>query len=258
MPALEIKKENNVVYCYLNRPDKFNSFNKEMALALQKALKEAEKDETCRCIVISGNGKAFSAGQDLNEAIDKNGPKIVDIVTQHYNPIITLIRTVKKPVIAAVNGIAAGAGANIALSCDIVLASENAAFIQAFSKIGLIPDSGGTYFLPRLIGFHRASALMMTGDKITANEALQMGMVYKVFSADTFEMEYRKLAEQIAQMPTLALAYTKQLLNQTFDSTLDKQLEQEAVYQNILSTSYDYQEGVNAFLEKRKSVFKGK
>ncbi len=258
MTALEIKKENNVVYCYLNRPDKFNSFNKEMALALQEALKEAEKDENCRCFVISGNGKAFSAGQDLNEAIDKNGPKIVDIVTQHYNPIITLIRTLKKPVIAAVNGIAAGAGANIALSCDIVLASENASFIQAFSKIGLIPDSGGTYFLPRLIGFHKASALMMTGDKITANEALQMGIVYKVFSADTFEMEFRKLAEQIAQMPTLALVYTKQLLNQTFDSTLDKQLEQEAVYQNILSTSYDYQEGVKAFLEKRKSVFKGK
>ncbi|MCX7728950.1 MAG: enoyl-CoA hydratase-related protein, partial [Bacteroidia bacterium] len=165
MNTIEVKKDKQVTYLYLNRPDKFNSFNREMAIALQSALKEAEQDEQCRCVVITGNGKAFSAGQDLNEAIDKNGPGILNIVKQHYNPIIKLIRNLKKPVIAAVNGVAAGAGANIALCCDIVLASENASFIQAFSKIGLIPDSGGTFFLPRLIGLQRASALMMTGDK---------------------------------------------------------------------------------------------
>lgn len=258
MSVIEIKKENQVTYIYLNRPEKFNSFNREMALALQNALRENEKDEECRCIVLSGNGKAFCAGQDLAEAIDKNGPGILNIVTQHYNPIIKLIRGIKKPVIAAVNGVAAGAGANIALCCDIVVASENASFIQAFSKIGLIPDSGGTYFLPRLIGIQRASALMMTGDKVSAQDALQMGMIYKVFSSDTFETEYKKLAEQIAQMPTQALIATKLLLNQSFENTLDKQLEQEANYQNELSISYDYREGVNAFLEKRQPKFKGK
>lgn len=258
MSTIEIKKENLVTYIYLNRPDKFNSFNREMALALQSALKDAEADENCRCIVISGNGKAFCAGQDLAEAIDKNGPGILNIVTQHYNPIIQLIRETKKPIIAAVNGVAAGAGANIALCCDIVLASENASFIQAFSKIGLIPDSGGTYFLPRLIGFQRASALMMTGDKINANEALNIGLVYKVFQHGTFFDEVKKFAENISQMPTQALIATKQLLNQTFKSTLQEQLDAEAQYQNELSISYDYREGVNAFLEKRTPVFKGK
>lgn len=258
MNTIEVKSENNVTYIYLNRPDKYNSFNREMALALQEALKNASNDDNCRSIVISGNGKAFCAGQDLAEAIDQKGPGILNIVTQHYNPIIKLIREVKKPVIAAVNGVAAGAGANIALCCDIILASETASFIQAFSKIGLIPDSGGTYFLPRLIGLQRASALMMTGDKISASEALNMGMVYKVFPDDTFIVEVAKFAENIAQMPTLALISTKQLLNQSFYNTLDQQLEAEAQYQNELSISYDYREGVNAFLEKRKPVFKGK
>jgi 2-(1,2-epoxy-1,2-dihydrophenyl)acetyl-CoA isomerase len=258
MSTIEVKNENKVTYIYLNRPDKYNSFNREMALALQETLKNVSNDDDCRCIVISGNGKAFSAGQDLNEAIDKNGPGILNIVTQHYNPIIKLIREVKKPVIAAVNGVAAGAGANIALCCDIVLAATSASFIQAFSKIGLIPDSGGTYFLPRLIGLQRASALMMTGDKISATEALAMGMVYKVFPDDVFIAEVVRFAENIAQMPTQALVSTKYLLNQSFYNTLDQQLESEAQYQNELSISYDYREGVNAFLEKRKPVFKGK
>ncbi|MEW6772904.1 MAG: enoyl-CoA hydratase-related protein [Bacteroidota bacterium] len=258
MSTLEVKNENQVSYIYLNRPDKFNSFNREMALSLQSALKQAEQDENCRCIVITGNGKAFSAGQDLAEAIDKNGPGILNIVTQHYNPIIQLIREIKKPIIAAVNGVAAGAGANIALCCDIVLASENAVFIQAFSKIGLIPDSGGTYFLPRLIGLQRASALMMTGDKISAQEALAIGLIYKVFNADVFWDEVKKFAENIAQMPTQALIATKLLLNQSFNNSLNEQLDLEAQYQNELSITYDYREGVNAFLEKRKPVFKGK
>lgn len=258
MSLLEIQKETKVWYLNFNRPDKLNSFNREMAFALQAALKDAEQEDECRCVVISGNGKAFSAGQDLAEAIDINGPGILNIVTQHYNPIIKLIRELKKPVIAAVNGVAAGAGANIALCCDIVLASENASFIQAFSKIGLIPDSGGTYFLPRLIGFQRASALMMTADKLSATDALALGLVYKVFPAETFYQKVKEFAESIAQMPTQALASTKLLLNHTFTNTLEEQLELEAQYQNELSITYDYREGVNAFLEKRQPVFKGK
>lgn len=258
MTSIQITKENNVTYIYLNRPEKFNSFNREMAISLQNALKECEQDSECRCVVITGNGKAFSAGQDLAEAININGPGILNIVTQHYNPIIKLIRETKKPIIAAVNGVAAGAGANIALCCDIVLASEEASFIQAFSKIGLIPDSGGTYFLPRLIGLQRASALMMTGDKLSANEALQLGMIYKIFPNENFMNEVKQFAEKIAQMPTQALISTKMLLNQSLQNNLNKQLELEAQYQNELSISYDYREGVNAFLEKRKPVFKGK
>lgn len=258
MAVLEIKKEKEVVYIYLNRPEKFNSFNREMALELQSALKNSEQDESCRCIVISGNGKAFSAGQDLEEAIDPNGPGISTIVTSHYNPIIELIREIKKPIIAAVNGVAAGAGANTALCCDIVVASESASFIQAFSKIGLIPDSGGTFFLPRIVGFQRASALMMTGDKVSAQDAFQMGMVYKVFPAENFIEEVKKFAENIAQMPIKALVATKELLNQSYTNSLHSQLSQEAVFQVELAQSYDYKEGVNAFLEKRKPVFKGK
>jgi 2-(1,2-epoxy-1,2-dihydrophenyl)acetyl-CoA isomerase len=258
MSTLEIINKNNVTYLNLNRPEKFNSFNREMAIALQNALRQSENDDNCRCVVISGNGKAFCAGQDLSEAIDPNGPGILNIVTQHYNPIIKLIREIKKPVISAVNGVAAGAGANIAFCCDIVLASDSASFIQAFSKIGLIPDSGGTYFLPRLLGLQRASALMMTGDKISAKEAQDMGLVYKVFSVDNFKTDVEKFAENIAQMPTQALVSTKILLNKSFNNTLENQLELEAQYQNELSISYDYREGVNAFLEKRQAKFIGK
>ncbi len=255
--TLIINKEGYVTYIYLNRPDKFNSFNKEMAIALQDELKKAEQEKSCRCIILSGQGKAFCAGQDLSEAIDKNGPGIKTIVEQHYNPLIQLIRNIKKPVIAAVNGVAAGAGANIALSCDIVVASENASFIQAFSKIALVPDSGGTFFLPKLIGLQRASALMMTGDKVPAQDALQMGMIYKIFSADIFNEAVLKLAEDISKMPTLALVATKELLNQSFANTLTQQLQKEGEYQTELAGKYDYNEGVNAFLEKRVAIFKG-
>lgn len=171
--------EQNVAYLTLNRPDKFNSFNREMALALQSELNACMRDDTVRALCLTGEGKAFCAGQDLSEAVDPDGPTLRSIVHGHYNPIITRIRLLEKPVIAAVNGVAAGAGANIALACDIVVAKESAAFIQAFSKIGLIPDSGGTFFLPRLVGFQRASALMMLGEKVLAPEAERIGMIRK-------------------------------------------------------------------------------
>ncbi len=241
----------------LNRPDKFNSFNRDMALQLQQVLDEAGMDKQVRAILITGEGKAFCAGQDLSEAIDPSGPGITRIVEEHYNEIILRLRRIEKPVIAAVNGVAAGAGANIALACDIVLASSGASFIQAFSKIGLIPDSGGTFFLPRLIGFQRASALMITGDKVSAMEALQMGMVYKVLDSATFQGEALAFASVIAAMPTRGIGLTKRLLNESAFNTYDKQLVREGVLQTEAAGTFDYNEGVKAFLEKRVPLFKG-
>ena len=252
----ELKEK--VMVISLNRADKFNSFNREMALQLQDALDEAEANENVRAIVLTGIGKAFCAGQDLAEAIDPNGPGIAKIVDEHYNPIILRIRKIEKPIIAAVNGVAAGAGANIALACDIVTATNSASFIQAFSKIGLIPDSGGTFFLPRLVGFQRATALMMTGDKVMATEAQQMGMIYKVFADETFMTDALAFANTLANMPTKAMGLTKRLLNESLFNTHDKQLAREGIIQVDAASTADYAEGVNAFLEKRKPEFKGK
>ncbi|HIA30284.1 MAG TPA: 2-(1,2-epoxy-1,2-dihydrophenyl)acetyl-CoA isomerase, partial [Candidatus Marinimicrobia bacterium] len=196
----------------LNRPEKYNSFVREMALALQNILNDCANDDSIRCILITGSGKAFCAGQDLKEATDPEGPEIEQIVREHYNPIIRKIREIEKPVIAAVNGIAAGAGANVALACDIVVAGKSANFIQAFSKIGLIPDSGGTYFLPRLIGLPKATALMMTGESISAEKAEKMGMIYAVYEDTEFESKSLQLAKSISEMPTKGLGYTKRLL----------------------------------------------
>lgn len=241
----------------LNRSDKFNSFVREMALATQEALEEADQDPAVRCVVITGSGKAFCAGQDLGEAIDPNGPELTKIVSEHYNPIIKLIRKISKPVVAAVNGVAAGAGANIALACDVVIATESASFIQAFSKIGLIPDSGGTFTLPRLIGFQKASALMMLGDKISAHEAERLNMIYKYVPDADFAEEVNKLTTKLANMPTKGLSLTKCALNRTYVNNLDEQLALEDELQSQAGKTYDYEEGVNAFLEKRKPKFKG-
>ncbi len=256
--SIELKISNKVAFISLNRPDVFNSFNREMALSLQKILTDCSTDNSVRANVITGNGKAFSAGQDLKEVTDPElNPGFRKILEEHYNPIIQKIRTIEKPIIAAVNGVAAGAGANIALACDIVLASENASFIQAFSKIGLIPDSAGTFFLPRLIGFQKASALMMLGDKVSAVEAEQLGMVYKVISAESFLEEVTKIAETLAEMPTKAIGLTKRLLNQSMTNNLENQLALESDLQIEASSSNDYKEGVTAFVEKRKPNFNG-
>lgn len=255
MASILTETAGNVAIIRLNRPDKYNSFNREMALALQAALDAAAADKNIRAIYLTGEGKAFCAGQDLGEAIDPNGPGIPNIVKEHYNPIIQKIRNVEKPIVCGVNGVAAGAGANIALACDVVVADEKASFIQAFSKIGLIPDSGGTFFLPRLVGFGRASALMMLGDKVSAADALNMGMIYKVSS--DLANEALKIADTLAQMPTVGIGLTKRLLNQSMTNTLDQQLDAEGKEQVTAAQSYDYQEGVNAFLEKRQPVFKG-
>jgi 2-(1,2-epoxy-1,2-dihydrophenyl)acetyl-CoA isomerase len=256
--SILLKIENKIAFITLNRPDVFNSFNREMALSLQQVLENCKDDTNVRAIVITGNGKAFCAGQDLKEVTDTDlNPGFRIILEEHYNPIIQKIRTIEKPIIAAVNGVAAGAGANIALACDIVLASEKASFIQAFSKIGLIPDSAGTFFLPRLIGFQKASALMMLGDKVSAVEAEKLGMIYKVFAPENFLEEVNKLAETIAEMPTKAIGLTKRLLNQSMTNNLDQQLTLESDLQIEASSSNDYREGVSAFVEKRKPQFNG-
>jgi 2-(1,2-epoxy-1,2-dihydrophenyl)acetyl-CoA isomerase len=257
MKFIKSEIEGSVMKITLNRPDKFNSFNREMALELQLSLDKAATDKTIRAIYLTGEGKAFCAGQDLSEAMDANGPGIERIVREHYNPIILKIRNIEKPVVCAVNGVAAGAGANIALACDIVVASSSAAFIQAFSKIGLIPDSGGTFFLPRLIGFGKASALMMLGDKVSAHEAEKMGMIYKVLEDDKLQIEGFETAKKIADMPTKGIGFTKKLLNQSMHNPLLEQLEYEADMQVHAASTYDYNEGVSAFLEKRKPNFKG-
>jgi len=257
MASIQFTIENKVGLIKLNRPEVFNSFNKGMALALQRVLDDCEKNSDVRAIYISGEGKAFCAGQDLQEVTDPNGPELNSIVKDHYNPIIERIRTIEKPIVSAVNGVAAGAGANIALACDICIASENASFIQAFSKIGLIPDSGGTFFLPRLIGLQRATALMMLGDKVSANDAERIGMIYKVYSADSFTAESVRLAEKLAQMPTKGLGLTKRALNQSMTNDLSGQLAVEEALQTMAGSSFDYNEGVTAFLEKRKPEFKG-
>ena len=257
MSFILIEKINSITKISLNRADKYNSFCREMALEMQQALDDAAKDDNVRCVYITGVGKAFCAGQDLVEAIEDNGIELAQIVNEHYNPIIQKMRAMPKPIICAVNGVAAGAGANIAIAGDIVVATQSASFIQAFSKIGLIPDSGGTFYLPRLIGFQRATAYMMLGDKIMAKDAEEMGMIYKCFSDETFINESWKLATTLASMPTKGLALTKELLNQSYNNTLEQQLNLEGNIQVKAAQTFDYQEGVNAFLEKRKPEFKG-
>ncbi|MFT4663220.1 MAG: 2-(1,2-epoxy-1,2-dihydrophenyl)acetyl-CoA isomerase [Polaribacter sp.] len=258
MSALQFEIENGVAYFTLNRPDKYNSCNQEMALAIQERLKECETNPEVRCIYITGTGKAFCAGQDLQEVIDEdNGLEIESIVAEHYNPIVLKIRNIEKPVVAAVNGVAAGAGANLALCCDIVVATESASFIQAFSKIGLIPDTGGTYYLPRLIGMQKATALMMLGDKVSAEDAEKLGMIYKVFPNDKFVAESKALAAKLAAMPTRGLGLTKRALNYSTHNDLETQLGIEEQLQTAAAHTEDYNEGVGAFLEKRKPNFKG-
>ncbi|MFM9055602.1 MAG: enoyl-CoA hydratase-related protein, partial [Bacteroidota bacterium] len=208
MPLISASTQGAVRVLKLDRPEKFNSFNREMALTLQAELDLAAHDDGIRAILLTASGKAFCAGQDLSEAIAPDGPGIRKIVAEHYNPIIRKLRAIEKPVVCAVNGVAAGAGASLALACDIVVASKSAAFIQAFSKIGLIPDSGATFLLPRIVGFHRAAALMMTAEKVTAEEALQIGLVFKVYEDESFAVEALRFAEGLAAMPTRGLGLT--------------------------------------------------
>ena len=220
---------------------------------------DCETNDDVRAIVLTGNGKAFCAGQDLKEVTDHDlNPGFKKILEEHYNPIISRIRTIEKPIIAAVNGVAAGAGANIALACDVVIADEKASFIQAFSLIGLIPDSAGTFFLPRLIGFQKASALAMLGDKVSAQEAERIGMIYRYVPSEEFENTIDAIAAKMANLPTKALGLIKTTFNKSLTNNLQEQLALESKNQIEAAGSDDYAEGVAAFIEKRKPEFKGK
>ncbi|WP_336514977.1 enoyl-CoA hydratase-related protein [Pollutibacter soli] len=258
MSSLLINIEDGVGFIRLNRPAKLNAFDRAMSMELIDAFQTFEKDNAVRCIYLTGEGKGFSAGQDLAEVIDPEGPGMQKILHEHYNPIIKKIRSIELPVVAAVNGVAAGAGANIALACDIVVATSYASFIQAFSKLGLVPDSGGTYFLPRLIGWQKASALTMLGDKVSAEEAEKMGMIYRCIPDDQFVSESVSIAKKLAAMPTRSFALTKKALNLSFSNTLEQQLTLEDQLQQAAANTEDFKEGINAFLEKRTPLFTGR
>ena len=244
----------------LNRPDVLNSFTRGMARELQQALANVAADDSLRAIVLTGAGRGFCAGQDLAEAMPRDGamPDLGDIVRDSYNPVIRAIRKLEKPVICAVNGVAAGAGANLAFACDIVFAAANATFIQSFAKIGVIPDSGGTFILPRIVGLHRATVMTMLADKVTAEQARDWGLVYMVVELDKLLETATGTALMLAAQPTRALGLIKRGFNHSLGIDLDAQLDFEETIQREAGRTEDYREGVNAFLEKRKPVFKGR
>jgi 2-(1,2-epoxy-1,2-dihydrophenyl)acetyl-CoA isomerase len=253
--------EQGVATITLNRPDVLNSFTMPMAAELQQALRVCAENEDVRAVLLTGAGRAFCAGQDLSEAAPADGspaPPIAEIVRRTYNPSVRGIRAMEKPVVAAVNGVAAGAGANLALACDVVLAAETASFVQAFAKIGLIPDTGGTFFLPRLVGLARATALAFFGDKLSAADAHAMGMIYRVVESSRLLDEARSIARRLATLPTRGLGLTKRAFNQSLANDLDAQLEVEAELQAEAAGTADFAEGVRAFLEKRQPTFAGR
>lgn len=245
----------------LNRPDVLNAFNNTLLDELGAAVKSAAKDRAVRCLVITGAGRAFCSGQDLAEVRERyESPEPIDLgerLRNQYNPIVASIRSMDKPVIAAVNGVAAGAGASLALACDLRIASDGASFVQAFVNVGLVPDCGGTFSLPRLVGMGRAMELAMTGRKVGAEEALRIGLVNQVVEADSLAAAVAEFAGKLATMPTKAIALIKRAINHAWTAELDSQLEYEAMVQATAGMSDDHREGVMAFIEKRKPAFKG-
>jgi 2-(1,2-epoxy-1,2-dihydrophenyl)acetyl-CoA isomerase len=251
MPTVLKEIKQGVAIITLNREDKVNSINREMAHLLHQLIQESVQDNSIKAIYLTGTGKSFCAGQDLAEVSDT--AMLDKILPEQLNPLVSLIRNLKKPVVAAVKGIAAGAGASLALSCDIVVASASASFIQAFSKIGLIPDSGATHILPRLIGWQKAAAYMMLADKINGEEAERTGMIYKVFPDDVFEEESFKIALALTQVPPKALALTKEALNRSARHSFDEQLKVEEELQSIAGRSKDFADRIAAFMQRKKT-----
>jgi len=250
-----------VGFITLDRPAVLNSFHRAMARELQTSLDELAARGDTRALVLTGAGRAFCAGQDLAEVVPPDGspgPEVSAVVAESYNPLVRRIAALEKPIVCAVNGVAAGAGANLALACDFVLAAKTASFIQSFVNIGLVPDSGGTFFLPRLVGIARAKALTLLGDRLTAEQAFAYGLIYAVHEPDRLLPEAEALAARLAQMPTLAIGLTKRALQASLDSDLERQLELERALQAVAAKSHDYAEGVKAFQEKRKPKFTGR
>lgn len=258
---IEFEITEGVALLTLNRPDSLNSFNTQMHAEVRDALKQVKNSDTVRCLLITGNGRGFCAGQDLSDrAVDPDAamPNLGESIEKNYSPLLRTITALKMPVICAVNGVAAGAGANIALACDIVLASKNASFIQAFCKIGLIPDCGGTWTLPRAVGYPRAMALSLLGDKLPAEQAEQWGMIWKTYPAEELKDAALTMAKQLATQPTKGLALIKRALQSSANNSFDEQLDLERDLQTLAGRTDDYREGVSAFMAKRPAQFTGK
>ncbi|MBK8454277.1 MAG: 2-(1,2-epoxy-1,2-dihydrophenyl)acetyl-CoA isomerase PaaG [Thiofilum sp.] len=258
--TIEFAIEQGIATLTLNRPDSLNSFTTVMHAEVREALAQVQAESSVRCLLITGKGRGFCAGQDLNDrAVDPNAPMpdLGESLEQRYNPLIRTLKALPIPIVCAVNGVAAGAGANLAFACDIVLAARSAAFIQAFCKIGLVPDSGGTWILPRLVGPARAMALSLLGDKVSAEQAEQWGMIWKSYPDDQLMSEAKRLAAHFATQPTKGLAYIKQAIQAASNNTLDQQLDLERDLQRLAGRTSDYREGVQAFLAKRAPQFTG-
>lgn len=256
--TISVSTQNNFTVITLSRPQTYNAMNAVMAKELQEAIRLHDLDEDVRAILLTGEGKAFCSGQDLADIEDLNDVPFQKIIQEQYNPLVKYIAQMKTPIVAHVNGVAAGAGANLALLCDIILASDTASFIQAFSKIGLVPDTGGTWYLPRIVGYQNALAMMLTGDKISAEEALRLGMIYRTYPSETAKEQVMEFMSHIASMPTLALVHTKKLLLESYGQGLEAQINSEMNTQEMLGKTSDFSEGVQAFLEKRNPNFQGK
>lgn len=255
--TLLVTVENKVGTITLNRPDSYNAFNDELSYELQDALKQVEKDKDVRVVVITGAGKAFCSGQDLKAAAAGGVRSFMDSLHKRYNPIIRAIRNMPKPVICKLNGVAAGAGCSLALACDMIVASKNSSLIEVFVNVGLVLDSGSSYFLPRLVGSAKAFELATMGTKVSAEEALQIGLVNKVVEAEQLDEAVKFFTNYYSNAPTKAIALMKKLLNKSFHSDLETMLDYEAYCQEIAGSSADNKEGVTAFIEKRKPVFRG-
>ncbi len=259
--TLIIEDQGAWVELRLNRPERLNAFTEELHLALRAALERASNDDNCRAVLLSGEGRGFCAGQDLGDRDPRtmpNAPDLEHTLSTFYNPLVRLIRGMGKPVVCAVNGVAAGAGCNLALHCDMVLAARSAKFIQSFAKVGLIPDAGGTWLLPQLLGEARAKAWAMTAEPITAETAQAWGLVWKVFDDEALMEAARAQTQAFAEAPTFGLGLTKQALHAAATQDMDAQLDLEAVLQGRAGRSHDYREGVTAFLDKRKANYSGK
>lgn len=252
------EKNNSVFTITLNRPDVFNAFNDEQSYELQEALKVAKKDDEVRVVVLTGAGKAFCSGQDLKAISGVEKRSFIDSLHKRYNPIILEIRNMPKPVICKLNGVAAGAGCSIALACDFISAVEQASLIEVFINVGLVLDSGSTYFLPRLVGSNRAFELATMGNKVSAKQALEWGMINRCFTQEEFDVETQKIIDYYASAPTKAIGLMKKMLNKSFQSSLESILDYEAYCQETAGNSSDNKEGVTAFIEKRKPNFTGK